>query len=183
MLSGLVAIACYLSPNPTPLEMTVSGPKAEVAAVVQRALRAKGGKVLDRASGAQFDFARLRFEPTVRYEDFMSMMNAVQSPALLMSPPVPLVPDCDADGGAGGEGDSFAPVGVVGVFGEAKAVQNLRDELTWAKFSDILLADGRKGVAFEPTEEQLDAYQLFVADLPQRTDIEVVLVEAPRRGR
>lgn len=180
MLSGIVAIACYISPNPSPLEWMVSGPKTDVERVEREVLTAPGAELVDRASGAHLDFARFRVPAAIRYGDFMGIMNAAWRPHVLMSAPAPLIPSCAPNGRAEDIDNPHAPV-IVGVFGDAENVARFREQHPWAAFSNVSLADGRKGIGFEPSAAQASRYDDFVAAAAAGNfaSVEIVLLSAP----
>ena len=163
MLSAALAIACYISPNPSPFEWMVSGSGAEVRAVERTVLATPGVEVVDRASGAQLDFVRFRAPVAVRYADFMSMVSAAWRPGVLSSPPAPTIPSCGPDGRAADIGASHARPVVLGVFGSADDLSRVRRQNGWAGFSDIVLASGQAGIALQPSSAQASQYEAFVA--------------------
>jgi hypothetical protein len=179
MISGAIAIACYISSNPSPLEWMVSGPKAEVQAVERVVSAAPGAEIVDRASGSDLDFARFRVPATIRYGDFMGMMNAAWRPRILMSSPTPVIPNCAPNGRADDIDDPYASAVVVGLFGDADNLAHLREQNPWATFSSVVRADGRSGLAFQPSGGQIAQYEAFVAAAGKYPNIEMVLLSMP----
>lgn len=176
MLSGIVAVACYISSNPSPLEWMASGPKAEVQAVERAVSAVPGAETVDRASGSHLDFVRFRVPATIRYGDFMGMMNAAWRPRVLMSSPAPLIPNCAPNGRADDIDDPYASPVVVGVFGDAENLARVRQQNPWAAFSSVSLTDGRNGIAVRLSADQIAQYETFVAAARHYSNVEVVLL-------
>ena len=163
MLSGVVAIVCYLSLNPSPTEWLLSGPKGSLAELESVARATAGAEVLDRATGESFDFIRLRFAKTILYGDYMNLMNVALPSDVLGTMPAPTIPNCPPEGRLEDVGNPHAPVDI-GVFGSAQALALLREQNSWARFSDVTLNNGRTGLRFTPSSAQADSYSRFVSE-------------------
>jgi hypothetical protein len=181
IFSGAVAIACYISSNPSPLEWVVSGPKASVESMREIVLAVPGAEMVDKAPGSHFDFARFRLPSTARYGDFMTTTIAARQPDLLGSPIAPMIPDCTADGRADDIGNPHVPPVLVGLLGDAEGLARLRRQIPWATLSDMTLADGRRGLAFRPAADQASLYASFLESVAAGdfADSDVVLLSLP----
>jgi hypothetical protein len=154
MLATLLAITCYVSPNPTPYEWQVSGSRASVDAFVAVLSEVPEAKLVDRAAGAALDFALVEFPPTLRYRDYIRLLQSatevnLQPPSLRQK-----VRSCK-DGRAEDVDDPYAAPVILGIVGAPGALDKLGAATSWTTTSPVLLADGRAAVTFRPTEDQI----------------------------
>jgi hypothetical protein len=175
MLGGLAAIACYISPNPSPLRWMVSGPPAAVARAEDRARTTPHARLLARAQDGATAFALFELAPALPYGDFMALTNLPPAEGLL-SHAAPAVPSCPTEDPRGG-----API--VGLFGDPAALAAASRELPWAKLTPLTTREGRQGLAFTPAEADAERYVAFVR---RATDgallgVEVVLMMSSKR--
>jgi hypothetical protein len=183
-LAELMAIACFISPNPSPWNWMVSGSPAEVAALESVIRAAPGVKLVARADDGPIAFARYEIGGGMKYGEFMSVMSRAQG-LYLMSSFSQATPSC-ADGGQDDVGNPHVKPVAVGVFGSASALADIQAGLGWTKTSPIKLVDTRTGFGFEPHPDHSAEYAVFVAKASKGEwqDAQVVLIRpANDRGR
>lgn len=159
-LAELFAIACFISPNPSPLPWIISGSAKDVNTVELALASVPAARLLAKAEAKGVAFARFELPASIRYGEFMGVLIEAQRRRLVVSTPRPLIWSC-ADGRAQDIGSPWRPV-VVGLFGREDGLANAHHAITWPKFFPVRLADGRQGVAFRPSAEETEAYSTFV---------------------
>ena len=175
MLGVLMAVACFISPNPSPMAWMVSGRRAEVAELEAAVKTVPALRLVARAADGEIAFARFELSPSLVYGDWMALMNKTHGLQILRSEPSPTVPSC-ADGRAQDLGDSYAAPLVVGVFSDPAAAA-ITHELVWTT-KPVRLANGQVGFSFEPQAGDGELYSLFIARVASWPDVQVVLLRS-----
>jgi hypothetical protein len=158
-LVALMTIACFISPNPSPWNLMVSGPPADVAALDSAVRSTPGVSSVAQASDGPIAFARYDISGEVKYGAFIGVLNRVQQSELMMTF-TQSVQSC-ADGRQDDVGNPHAPPVAVGVIAPDGALADIKAGLGWTKIEPIRLADGRQGIGFRPDPDHADKYGLF----------------------
>lgn len=174
MLGEVMAVVCFISPNPSPLGWMVSGPPARVAELEATARAVPAVRQVARAVDGDVAFVRFELSPSLVYGDWMALMNKAHAPQVLRSEPSPTVPSC-ADGRAEDVGDSHASPVVVGVIGEPARAASVAHELG-EPTTPIRLANGQVGFSCTPQDGNL--YAQFIARAVKAADVQVVLLRS-----
>jgi hypothetical protein len=157
--STALAILCYISPNPLPMHISVSGDPAKVAEI--RAMAEQGGvvKLVAAAEDRGIAFARFELDQRARYRDIGGLIFKAQVDRLLVATGT-AIPSCP-DGGVEDLGNPHAPLSI-GLVGDAAALDRLKPDLAWARLEPLRLSDGRTGWHFAPSDRDEAAYPLFI---------------------
>ena len=182
MLAAVLAIACFISANPSPTQWEISGPTADVQAIDRLVRQTPGARIAAHASSRGVDFARFELSG-LTYGKFMTLINAAQERKLWVSPLQLKTPTCP-DGRAEDLDDAYANPVTVGVLGAADKLEGVKAQLPWAHFSPFRLNDGRTGIAFQPAESEIEPYQAFVSKAASGrfADVQVVLLRGGVAG-
>lgn len=177
--AAALAILCYVSPNPSPTRLLISGPPAEVSAMRDKTAGTGTFHLVAAAEDRGIAFARFQLAPDALYRDVGAILYEMQRSGL-MTTMDQAVASC-SDGRAEDIGDPHAEPIRVGLLGGDAAVGPLRAALPWARLTPLRLADGRTGWRFAPGADDGIAYQLFVerAAAAKFPGVEVVLLGAP----
>ncbi len=159
MTSAALAILCYISPNPLPMHISVSGDPAKVAEV--RAMAEQGGvvKLVAAAEDRGVAFARFELGRDTRYRDVGALIFKAQADRLLVATGT-AIPSCP-DGGVDDLDNPHARPSI-GLIGDAAALDRLKPDLAWARLEPLRLSDGRSGWRFAPADRDEIAYPLFI---------------------
>ncbi|WP_321164042.1 putative quinol monooxygenase [Sphingomonas sp. Root710] len=177
--AAALAILCYVSPNPSPTRLLISGPPAQVSAMSNRAAGTGTFHLVAAAEDRGIAFARFQLAPNALYRDVGGILFEMQRSDLMTT--MDQAVDSCRDGRAEDIGDPHATPIRVGLLGEKAAVEPVRAALPWARFSPLRLAGGRTGWSFAPGDDDGIAYQLFVARAAAAKfpGVEVVLLGTP----
>lgn len=178
MLGALMAVACFISPNPSPMAWVVSGPPAALAALEDAAKALPAVRRVARAVDGDIAFVRYELSPSLTYGDWMALLHEAERSQVLRSAPSPTAPSC-TDGRAEDLGDSYAAPLIVGVLGAPAKTAAVTRELGWPA-EPVRLADGQVGIRFEPPADQARRYSQFIARAAKGAwaDVQVVLLRA-----
>jgi hypothetical protein len=178
MLGEVMAVACFISPNPSPMEWMVSGPPAKLAELEAAAAAVPAIRRIARAADVDVAFIRYELGPSLTYGDWMAVLHAADKLQVLRSTPSHVVPSC-ADGRAEDLGDSYAAPLIVGVVGTPTKTAPVTGELGWTT-TQVRLADGQVAIRFEPPADQPERYAQFVARAAKQAwpDVSIVLLRA-----
>ncbi|MBB3889521.1 hypothetical protein GGQ61_000218 [Phenylobacterium haematophilum] len=178
MLGEVMAVACFISPNPSPMEWMASGPPAKLADLEAAASDVPAIRRVARAMDGDIAFVRYELGPSLTYGDWMAFLHKAEGLDVLRSTPSHIVPSCP-DGRAGDLDDSHAAPLIVGVVGAPAKTSAVIRELGWPGTA-VRLADGQSAVRFEPPVDQDDRYAQFVARAAKDAwpEVKVVLLRA-----
>jgi hypothetical protein len=175
---GLMAIACFISPNASPSSWMIGGRSQDVTAIETTAQASGSIRRTAGAKDGETAFAIFEFDAVTPYREIGGIMFDAQRRKLLVSVPTPGIPSC-TDGSAEDVGDSHAPDVIVGIFGEARPIEAMMADLPWAKTVATRLPDGQQGISFKPSPEQAILYGSFVEKAASGgfPDVRIVLLK------
>ncbi|MBD3762524.1 hypothetical protein [Rhizorhabdus sp.] len=180
--AAALAILCYISPNPLPMRVSVSGTPQQVAEVGAIAEKMPTIRLVAAAEDRGVAFARFETGPDTRYRDIGGLVYAAQRAHLLVATGY-AIPNCP-DGADGDVANPHAPPLRIGLIGDEAALARLTSDLPWARVDPLRLPDGRTGWHFAPGEQDGPVYHAFIERAARGAfrGIDVVQLEQEKTG-
>ena len=174
-IAPIMAIICFISPNPSPRDWFVSGSVAAVARIEADAAKYPEVRRTAHAADGDTAFARFTLDANTPYRVIGGLIYNAQRNGVLGFGLQPRIRSCSEDEQHVVDSRSKLTVGLIG---PARAIEAVRPGLGWAHSVPVRLDDGRSGIGFSLKEADPTGYAALVesAASGSMSEVEVVLL-------